>query len=167
MTSLLVKNANEIAESMAKSFSNEEFTKLFKMSEFKKLSGQALENFKKAIDVAVQKGTDLELVYTNHLGDLQKEENVEEGTITKARQYMSEKAKTPGHRQPGMTMPQADDKECMSDDCMKMAKDQEIIAAEFVLSHLAKIADVLDGHNFKKLANILDETMQKISFQKK
>lgn len=168
MTSLLIKHANEIAESMAKTLGDENFTNLFKTASIEKAAGPTLEAFKKAIDMAVAAGTDLEQVWTKFLGSLQVEENIEPGTMDKARAYMAEKARTPGHRQPGQSFPQADD-ECMSADCMEgmMANDHETIAAEFVLNHLAKIADVLDGRGFDRLANIVDETMQKIASQKK
>lgn len=163
----MVKYANEIAETMAKSLGDEEFTKLFKKAELTKEAGAALEKFKSEVDAAVMKGINLEEVYSRNLDALQKEENIEEGTILKARQYMSQKAKTPGHRQPGMTMPEAND-DCMTADCMEgMMAEDEIVAAEFTLGHLAKIADVLDNRGFNRLANILDETMQKIASQKK
>lgn len=166
MTSLKSQYANEIAEAMAKSLGNEEFSKIFKGAELIKWAGAALENFKHDVDVAVQAGTDLEQIYTKHLGALQTEENVEPGTITKARAYMAEKAATPGHRQPGQSFPEADD-ECMSSDCMEMmVDDKEIVAAEFALKHIAKIADALDGQGFSRLANILDKAMENIILKK-
>lgn len=164
MTSLMVKYANEIAETMAKSLSNEEFTRIFKTAANEE--GPALKNFKTAIDQAIQRGEDINLVYNNWLAKLQ-EEDGQFGSIEKAKQYMAQKASTPGHRQPGHVFPEADD-ECLTADCMEgmMANDEEKIAAEFTLNHLAKIADVLDSRGFSKLANALDETMQKITSQK-
>lgn len=165
MTSLMVKYANEIAETMAKSLGDEEFTKLFKTASVEKTAGPVLEAFKKEIDKAILNRTNLELVYSKFVNpemqpNLTTEENKEPGTIVKAREYMSGKA-------PGMIMPEAND-DCMTADCMEgMMAEDEIVAAEFTLGHLAKIADVLDNRGFNRLANILDETMQKIASQKK
>ena len=169
MTSLLIKNANEIAEAMAKTLGDTEFTNMFKTASLEKVAGPVFEAFKVAVDAAVKAGTDLEQVYTTHLGMLQKEENTEPGTIDKARAYMAEKARTPGHRQPGQSFPQAADAEpCMSADCMEsmMADDKEKVAANFALSHLAKIADTLDKQGFERLANYIDVTMEHIASKK-
>lgn len=155
MTSLKIKYANEMIESMAKSLGDEEFTKLFKSASLEKIAGQALDAFKKDADMAVQAGTDLELVYTKHLGALQQEENTTPGTIEQARRYMASKAATPGHRQPGQVMPEADD--C----CMDTGK--EMVAAEFAVEHLVKIADALDKQGFETLANYIDVTIEHIT----
>lgn len=155
MTSLKIQYANEIAESMAKSLGSEEFTKIFKTASIEKEAGVALETFKKDVDVAVSKGTDLELVYTKHLGALQKEENAEPGTINKARAYMAEKARG---KQPGMAYPEADDECCSMDSDDKMD-----VAADFALEHLVKVADALDNKGFVEFAEIIDEALQKVA----
>ena len=149
--SIFNKYANEIAENMAKTLNDVEFTKLFKTASFEKTAGQALEAFKKDVDVASNDGQDLELVYTKHLGTLSKEENTEPGTISKAREYMAGK-------QLGMALPPAGNL-CM--DCGDMSP-QEVVAAQFVLANLTKIADALDNKGFSKLANIIDETMKSV-----
>lgn len=167
MTSLLTKYADEIANEMTKTLENDGFVSMFKQASMEKTAGVALEAFKRDVDVAIEQGTDVNLVYTKHLGLLQKEENVEAGTIEKAREYMASKAVTPEHRQPGQVMPEADD-ECMSSDCMEtMADDKTIIAADFALNNLAKIADTLDGQGFEKLASIIDEAMVIVAAVKK
>lgn len=87
------------------------------------------------------------------------------------------------------------EEECMSEDCMEgsemMACDvcnekpcrcreqrcegcgkmpcvcaQEVVAAEFALNKLVKIADTLDNKGFNSIANILDETMEKLAKKK-
>lgn len=153
----MLKYAEEIMTNMTKTLDDKEFTDLFKMAELEKTAGVALEAFKKDVDAAVEAGTDLELVYTKHLGMLQKEENAEPGTITKARQYMAEKA---AGKQPGMTYPSADD-ECKSADCMECPG--QTVAAEFALGHLVKIADALDTQGFDVIASIIDEAVEKVA----
>ena len=160
MTSIKNLYADEIARAMAKSLGDEEFTKMFKSASVTKVAGAALEAFKKAVDIAVQAGKDLEGVYTSHQGALTTEENAEPGTIEKARAYMAEKARTPMHRQPGMAFPQAADG-CVGQDCVE--SQMQMAAAEFALTHLSKIADALDGKGFDKFASIIDEAMKKIS----
>lgn len=158
--SILVKYANEIAEEMNRKLEDKEFTKFFKTASLEKTSGQVLENFKKDIDVAAQNGTDLEQVYSKHVGALAQEDNKEPGTVNEARKYMESKSKLPGQRQPGMAFPEADDC-CCGDGTV--SSPQEITAVEFTLNKLISIANALDSRGFNKLATIIDDTIKEIS----
>jgi hypothetical protein len=159
--SLKVRYADEIVEAMASQLQDESFMGVFqKEASLRREAGAALVAFKKDEDAGVQVGTDLDKIYTKHLPSLQAEENKEQGTISEARKYMAEKARTPGHRQPGLAYPEADDDACECDGKMG-------VAADFALQHLVKVADALDKHGFATLANELDEAMQKIAAKKK
>lgn len=48
----------------------------------------------------------------------------------------------------------------------EMANDYEVVAAEFAIKHLIKIADTLDNRGFKDMAGLLDETIEKVAKKK-
>jgi hypothetical protein len=158
MTSLKVKYADETMDAMMKILDSTEFKEIYRTASFQKEAGPAFETFKKEIDAAAGLGTDLELVYTKHVNALAQEDNVEPGTVQKAREYMAEKAKG---KQPGMVMPLADDT------CAECLDAKTLAALDFALKHLVKVADALDGKGFVDLASIIDETIQKVASKKK
>lgn len=162
MTSLKVKYADETMDAMAKILDSAEFKEIYRTASLEKEAGAAFEAFKKDVDATVKAGTNLEEVYSQHLDRLEVEENNEKGTIQKAREYMAAAARTPGHRQPGMAMPEADDTECA--ECLDS---QSLAAVEFTLKHLVKIADALDGKGFTNLAGVIDEAIEKVASKKK
>jgi len=159
MTSLKVKYADETMDAMAKILDSTEFKEIYRTASLNKEAGPAFEAFKKDVDAAVVAKTDLELVYSKHVNDLAQEDNTEPGTVQKAREYMT------GKGQPGMTMPpqspQADDA------CADCLDTKELVAADFTMKHLVKIADALDGKGFASLAGIVDEAIEKVASKKK
>lgn len=44
---------------------------------------------------------------------------------------------------------------------------REVVAAEFTLKHLIKVADVLDANGFEVMAGVLDETIEKVAKKKR
>lgn len=177
MTSLKIKYANEIAEAMAQALGNEEFTSVFhKQASFKKEAGPALEAYKGDLASVTDK-SGLEVAWNKHLPALQQEENVEEGTIQAATCAQAAKAQQlglPGYQVPGCPEAQmAHDESCGCPEKMtewegveeeeEEANDQFAIAADFTLGHLAKLANALDNQGFEKMADMVDETMQKIA----
>lgn len=158
MTSLKVKYADETMDAMMKILDSTEFKEIYRTASLQKEAGPAFEAFKRDIDAAVTAGTDLELVYTKHVNALAQEDNREPGTVDKARQYMAEKARG---KQPGMTVPMADDT------CAECLDAKTLAALDFALKHLVKIADALDGKGFTDLAGVVDETIEKMASKKK
>jgi len=166
MTSLKIKYANEIAEAMAEALGNEEFTSVFhKQASITKEAGPALEAYKGDL-TGVKDDNGLKMVWSKHLSALEKEENVEEGTLQAATCAQAAKAKElglPGYQVPGCA---ADDTQ-MAEDKEEEVDDQFAVAADFTLNHLAKLANTLDGKGFEKLADIVDEAMRKVAEKKK
>lgn len=166
--SLRMKYANDIAEAMASSLQDTEFTGIFKAAALEKFAGQAFDAFKADVDAEVAAARaekraigDLRAIYTKHLPALQQEENTEPGTLNKAQAYMASVAKTPGGtQQPGTTFPPAADDECVNCD-----DPQTTIARNFTIEKLVKLADTLDAKGFIGLASALDETIQKIAWK--
>jgi hypothetical protein len=173
MTSLKVQYADEIAEAMLKTLDDAEFSSMFKTASLDKIAGAAFTAFKTDIDAEVAsrktggQSKDYNEIYTQHLSALEGEENTEPGTITKAREYISTASQTPGARQPGNVMPADDVCACT---CKDKVETCEVcgkkVASEFALAHLSKLANALDNRGFNQIADIIDETIEKISKNK-
>jgi hypothetical protein len=153
---------------MSKYLEDEESMKIFRTASMNKKAGVALETFKKDIDALPEpkkeKGAEMEAIYTKHLDALQKEENIEPGTITKAREHMA------GTGTPGMGMPPADDKEMTEKDeeeCVYCMDEKTSVALDFTVNNLVKLADALDSNGFSGIANLLDEAIEKVAAKKK
>jgi len=157
MTSLKVKYADETMDAMAKILDSAEFKEIYRTASLEKeaADGPLFAAFKKEVDAQVGK-IDLELILSKYV---QKGLEQELGDLAPARQYMAEKARG---KQPGMTVPTADDTECA--ECLDS---QSLAAVEFTLKHLVKIADALDGKGFTNLAGVIDETIEKVASKKK
>lgn len=106
-----------------------------------KTAGSALDAYKADLDKCVDKNS-LILTWNKHLDDLNQEESTD-GAL----KLQAEKARQLGIS--GFATPMADDK--------------EVVARQFAVSQLVKIADVLDNRGFASVANIIDETIAKLS----
>ena len=116
MTSIRAKYANEIAEAMAKTLGDKEFSDVFKKEAFitkKAEECECIENLLAEEEILEPKGCPL----------------CEAETETEV--------------------------------CPMCSK--EIVAAEFTINHLVKIADALDMRGFKKLADMIDKTAKNIA----
>lgn len=167
-TSLKNKHADDIVHAMAEQLGDDSFTDLFhKEASLEKIApmiitSQALSAFTSELEGAAN-AAQVWNIWKKHLPALQKEENKLPGTITKATEARQKKLAEFG---PGQTMPPAAADDCAVPEEEKEADDREVVAAKFVLKHLVKIADALDGQGFNKMANIVDETIEKISKKK-
>jgi hypothetical protein len=106
-----------------------------------KTAGSGLDAYKVDLDKCVDENG-LKLTWNKHLDALNQEESTGE-----ALKLQAEKARQLGL--PGYATPLADDK--------------EVVARQFAVSQLVKIADVLDSRGFKSVANVIDETIAKLS----
>jgi len=80
-----------------------------------------------------------------------------------------------GHGMPGTVVP-ADDSCAL---CGQLKKDEDeepvemawdaksMVAADFAMNHLVKVADILDGKGFNDIANLIDEALTKLAQKKK
>lgn len=151
-TSLKNQYADEILEVMAEKLSDESFVDLFhKEASIKKEAGDALSAFKSELAGAKDKKQVWD-VWKKHESALQKADRKPgaSGNVDAAVEARQAKLSEFG---PGETMPPA-------------ADDREMIAANFVLKHLVKVADVLDKQGFDVMANLIDETIEKVSKKK-
>lgn len=153
MTSLKVKYANEIAEAMAKTLGDNNFTNVFyKQAVLNKEAGPALEAYKRDLENVTDENG-LIKTWNKYLSSIQEEENIEEGTFQDAVCAQAVKARELGiygYQVPG----------CSAND----AWDQKhISAANLTLNKLTDIANTLDNNGFSKIADIIDDTMHKIA----
>jgi len=166
--SLKIEHANEIAEAMAKTL-GENFVK--------QAAGPALEGYKAALGGAEDENS-LKTVWNEFLDALNQEESTNE-----ALKFQAEKARELGL--PGYATPMADDATQEADTCAlcgqkkeqepealpsgdeevePMAWDaQSMVAADFAMNHLVKVADALDGKGFTVVANLIDEALKRLA----
>ena len=161
--SLKNQSADEIAEAMFEAL-GENF--------IKEASGPALEAYKSDLATA-QNENDIKTFWNKHMDALNQEESTDEAIKAQA-----EKARELGL--PGYSSPADDEKCCPScgqkmeelpleeEEMEEMAWDgNTFVAAEFAMKQLAKVADTLDNGGFKVVADIIDETLNKIASKKK
>jgi hypothetical protein len=151
-TSLKNKYADEILGAMAEQLGDESFTNLFhKEASLEKEAQGALAAFKAELAGAKDKKQVWD-VWKKHESALQEADRKPgaSGNVDEATQARQAKL---GEFGPGETMPPA-------------ADDREVIATDFALKHLVKVADALDNQGFDTMANLVDETIEKISKKK-
>jgi len=165
MTSLKIKYANEIAEAMAKTLGDGEFTSVFLKEADMGRGSPAFTKFVGDFPAAADKETGL-AIWNENSGGFEEEE------VPMAQKMWADK-----FGQPVPPVSQADDVQMVEDEqlatdpcvCEKEeeADDHFDIAADFTLEHLAKLADTLDRKGFSKIADVIDETMKTIASKKK
>jgi hypothetical protein len=170
MTSLKVKYADEIAESMAKTLGDEEFLRIHRVAFDKKAATPAAEEFYRQLPNAnsVSEIDALVAKYAPQMSPAEKEQAVEDAE--------KKKEEISGSKGPGTTVPEISDTQfadegdgCPESDCNEeFAIDpRTLVAIDYTLNHLVKIADVLDKNGFNEIANLIDEASKKIAGKKK
>lgn len=155
MTNLKSQYADEIIKNMVNNLNDEEFRNIFKSASFEKeAQSDAFKTFYQMLPKANDSVEVEEFFRTYAPGMMGAEREVAEEAKNKRIKELS------GHAAPGSSLPPAADDECL--DCEDLS-DESTIAIGFALNHLVKISDALDKNGFNKLANFVDETMEKIS----
>jgi hypothetical protein len=167
-TSLKVQCANEIAEAMAKALGS---------NFVKTAAGPALMAYQSAL-AGVTDENSLKTLWNKHVDALNQEESTNE-----ALKLQADKASELGF--PGYATPMADDVQyadtrckCCGQEIEKQLEPGDVegqpaepaawdakdaVAVSFAIQHLTKIADALDGKGFTAVANLVDETLQKLA----
>lgn len=177
-TSLKVQYANEIAEAMAKALGE----KFEKTASFEKVAGPVLEQFKGALLAIKGDAGKVDALWNQYLSLLEQEENEFPGTVEDAVRAREEARGGPGTSIPpaaedagvqeaadacpvcGRKVEEVEESE---EEMEPLAWDGEaVVAADFAMNHLIKVADILDGKGFKNVANLIDEALQKLAAKK-
>jgi len=172
MTSLKVKDANEIVEAMAKALGGDflktaagamslELLTSLMHSEYmsKKAQYDAMGPDKASEAVAA-------VVWNANLSGIQAQENVEPGFLQKAADlrdsYMvpSQSADDVQNCDEGCECPKCAGKEAEPMD------EKTAAAVTFAMNHLVKVADALDKGGFAGVAGLVDETINKLAGKK-
>ncbi len=162
--------ANEIAESLAKILGDEEFNTFYKSAALKIEAGKALDSYKSALSTVKDKPS-LDKAWNDYVDAVAQEE----GTLNEMTKLQAQKAKElglPGYSSPADDMCAHDQEGCAEDcecpeECKCKCTDGMMVASNFAIKHMIKLADVLDSKGFEGLASLVDESIQKIAAKKK
>lgn len=180
MTSLKVKDANEIAEAMAKALGDVEFNKIFKSASIEKeamgpaetelatfiakcKAGQADNAAWAAMRNKYFGGGEGQTALAAELKQAYGEMNAD----SKINYYIDAM---------DACEPAAADDEQMVSECSEgckcakcmgdMVDDRTALAIDFAMGHLVKVADALDNKGFSTVAGMIDETIAKLAAKK-
>jgi hypothetical protein len=167
-TSLKEKDANEIAEAMAKALGDDIFNTA---SVDKEAQSDAFNSFHGEIGDSREYDT-LVMAYNKWgpgMSSAEKESAVNEVEKRSGRRPPGERVPPAADDQPVSDMVQdakTCEQGCMCPKCASLVDDQTVVALDFAMGHLIKVADALDKKGFAGVAGMVDETIEKLAAKK-
>ena len=167
MTTLKSYYADEIATSLYNKLNDEGFLKFYKKAE-----SDVVAKYKEKVDAIVkdyEDGNTDKKTAKNKLVDLRNEVNELPEEREPILEYIDKAEK---HLEnvitPDMKSPKAEDgcDHMEEETCSKCADSSVLVATDFAIKHMVKIADALDQAGFVGISKIIDETINKLSSNK-